>query len=74
MGVGHQKTDQHSVWYFYTYLHVYGYAGANPAHSDFVEAPAVSRDGKTVGLCPEDCRRLLDAPSPATPLGVPSGS
>ena len=52
------------------YLQVYGYCGANPAHSDFVEAPAVPRDGKTVGLATEDCRRLLDAPVRTTPLGV----
>jgi hypothetical protein len=44
------------------YLKTYGYTGANPAHSDFVAAPKVSRDGKTVGLSPHDCRRLLDAP------------
>lgn len=54
----------------FSYLKSYGYAGANPAHSDFVEAPAVSRDGKTVGLSPEDCRRLLDAPDASTPVGV----
>lgn len=54
----------------YSYLQSYGYAGANPAHSDFVEAPAVPRDGKTVGLSPEHCRRLLDAPDPATPAGL----
>jgi CHAT domain-containing protein len=35
-----------------------------------VEAPAVPRDGKTVGLTPEDCRRLLDAPDPAVPVGI----
>jgi integrase/recombinase XerD len=46
----------------FSYLKTYGYTGANPAHSDFVSAPAVSRDGKTVGLSPFDCRRLLDAP------------
>lgn len=53
----------------FSYLRTYGYVGANPAHSDFVAAPPVPRDGKTVGLAPEDCRRLLDAP-PATPAGV----
>jgi integrase/recombinase XerD len=53
----------------YSYLRTYGYVGANPAHPDFVAAPPVPRDGKTVGLSPEDCRRLLDAP-PATPAGV----
>src|SRR5258708_3510291 len=46
----------------FSYLQTYGYVGANPAHSDFVAAPSVSRDGKTVGLSPEACRRLLDAP------------
>ncbi len=54
----------------FSYLKTYGYTGANPAHSDFVEAPAVPRDGKTVGLSPEDCRRLLNAPDPATPVGI----
>src|SRR5947209_8282042 len=54
----------------YSYLKSYGYAGANPAHSDFVDAPAVPRDGKTVALSPEDCRRFLDAPDPNTPQGV----
>lgn len=46
----------------YSYLQTYGFVGANPAHSDFVAAPAVPRDGKTVALSPEGCRRLLDAP------------
>src|SRR5262249_39552770 len=54
----------------FTYLQNYRYTGANPAHSDFVEAPSVPRDGKTVGLSPEDCRRLLDAPRCSTPVGV----
>lgn len=54
----------------FSYLQTYGYTGANPAHSDFVEAPAVPRDGKTVGLSPDDCRRLLDAPDLATPAGI----
>src|SRR5437016_1831076 len=39
----------------FSYLQSYGYAGTNPAHSDFVAAPPVPRDGKTVGLSPEDC-------------------
>ena len=47
----------------FSYLQTYGYGGANPAHGKFVAAPAVPRDGKTVGLSPHDCRRLLDAPS-----------
>lgn len=46
----------------YSYLQAYGYAGANPADSKFVAAPKVPRDGKTVGLSPEECRRLLDSP------------
>jgi integrase/recombinase XerD len=54
----------------FSYLQTYGYAGANPAHGDFVEAPHLPRDGKTVGLSPEECRRLLDAPAIGTPVGV----
>ncbi len=54
----------------FSYLQSYGYAGANPAHSDFVSAPSVPRDGKTVGLSPEDCRRLLDAPDGKTLEGT----
>lgn len=54
----------------YSFLQTYGYTGANPAHSDFVKVPAVPRDGKTVALSPEDCRRLLDSPEPATPVGI----
>ncbi len=54
----------------YSYLQTYGYTGANPAHSDFVVAPSVPRDGRTVGLSSEDCRRLLDAPDPSTPVGI----
>jgi integrase/recombinase XerD len=52
------------------YLHAYGYAGANPADTAFVAAPPVPRDGKTVGLAPDDCRRFLDAPSVETPEGL----
>ena len=54
----------------YSYLQTYGYAGSNPAHGDFVAVPPVPRDGKTVGLSPEDCRRLLDAPAESTPVGI----
>ncbi len=54
----------------FSYLQVYGYTGANPAHGKFVRAPAVPRDGKTVALSIRDCRRLLDAPEPHTPVGV----
>jgi integrase/recombinase XerD len=54
----------------FSYLQVYGYTGANPAHGKFVKAPPVARDGKTVGLSPTDCRRLLDAPDLGTPVGI----
>ena len=54
----------------FSYLQLYGYTGANPAHSSFVQAPSVPRDGKTVGLCPQDCRRLLEAPDLDTPAGL----
>ena len=59
----------------FTYLQIYGYSGANPAHGKFVKAPAVSRDGKTVGLSPHDCRRLLNAPVVADHGGtmIPAG-
>jgi len=46
----------------FSYLQNYGYTGKNPAHSDLAQAPAVPRDGKTVALSPDDCRRLLEAP------------
>lgn len=54
----------------FSYLRTYGYSGANPADTAFVAAPAVPRDGKTVGLTPEDCRLLLEAPPHDTPEGV----
>jgi integrase/recombinase XerD len=54
----------------FSYLQAYGYSGVNPAHGDFVKAPAAPRDGKTVGLSAPDCRRFLDAPSNDTPQGV----
>ncbi len=54
----------------FSYLQIYGYTGANPAHGKFVKAPAVPRDGKTVGLSPRDCRRLLDAPNELCPAGI----
>jgi len=54
----------------FSYLRSYGYVGANPAHSDFVGAPQVPRDGKTIGLSPQDCRRLLNSPDATTPVGV----
>ena len=54
----------------FSYLQSYGYVGKNPAHSDFVSAPPVPRDGKTVALTPQDCRRLLNAPPEDAALGV----
>lgn len=54
----------------FSYLRTYGYTGANPAHGDFVSAPSVPRDGKTVGLTPVECRRLLDAPDDQTAIGI----
>jgi integrase/recombinase XerD len=54
----------------FSFLQVYGYTGANPAHGKFVKAPAVPRDGKTVGLSARDCRRLLEAPARSTPAGI----
>jgi integrase/recombinase XerD len=54
----------------FAFLQVYGFTGRNPAHSDFVAAPSVPRDGKTVGLSPSECRAMLDAPNQATPVGV----
>jgi site-specific recombinase XerC len=51
-----------ALWSLFSYLQTYGAIGKNPAHGDFVDAPAVARDGKTVALSPQDCRRLLDAP------------
>jgi integrase/recombinase XerD len=58
----------------FSYLQSYGYAGKNPAHGDFVDAPAVARDGKTVGLSPQDCRRLLDAPTHQITHELPDGT
>lgn len=54
----------------FRYLQTCGYNGANPAHSDFVASPAVPRDGKTVALTPEECRRLLDSPDLTMPVGI----
>lgn len=54
----------------FSYLQTYGYIGKNPAHSDYVQAPAVPRDGKTVALSPADCRKVLDYPLHFTPQGI----
>ncbi len=57
----------------FSFLQTYGYAGTNPAHGDFVDAPAAPRDGKTVALSPADCRRLLDAPIESIARVLPAG-
>ena len=57
----------------FSYLQSYGYAGTNPAHGDFVDAPSAPRDGKTVALSPADCRRLLDAPIEKLVKELPDG-
>jgi integrase/recombinase XerD len=57
----------------FSYLQSYGYTGRNPAHGDLAAAPAVGRDGKTVGLSPEHCRRLLDGPAITVTRELPDG-
>ena len=57
----------------FSYLQNYGYTGTNPAHGDFVQAPSAPRDGKTVGLTPANCRRLLDAPVEKRVTELPDG-
>jgi integrase/recombinase XerD len=59
---GSVRTKMTAVRSLFSYLQTYGYTGVNPAHGDFVAAPAVPREGKTVALSPEACRRLLDSP------------
>ena len=54
----------------FSFLRAYGYTGANPADTLFVATPPVPRDGKTVALTPDDCRRLIDFPSANTPEGI----
>ena len=54
----------------YLYLQIYGYVGGNPAHGKFVRVPVVPRNGKTVGLSPGDCRRLMETPDMETLAGV----
>ena len=54
----------------FTYLQVQGEMDTNPAHPHLVATPPVPRDGKTVGLSPEECRFMLDAPDPTTPVGI----
>jgi integrase/recombinase XerD len=47
----------------YAHLEIQGVAETNPAHPLRVALPPVSREGKTVGLSPEQCRSMLDAPT-----------
>jgi integrase/recombinase XerD len=54
----------------FSYLQLRGLIHVNPAHPDLVDTPAAPRDGKTVGLTPADCRRLLEAPSETTRAGI----
>lgn len=54
----------------YAFLQVHGIADTNPAHRDVVATPPVPRDGKTVGMSPEECRVMLDAPDPETLVGI----
>lgn len=58
----------------FSYLQTYGFAGTNPAHGDFVDAPSAARGGKTVGLSPQDCRRLLDVPTHQVTYDRPDGT
>jgi integrase/recombinase XerD len=58
----------------FSYLQSYGYTGKNPADGRLAQAPAVARDGKTVGLSPENCRRFLDAPIVKTVGDLPGGA
>ncbi len=54
----------------FSYLQVHRLTPTDPAHRDLVATPPVPRDGKTVGLSPHECRRVLDAPALATPVGI----
>ena len=54
----------------FAYLLVHEQMRINPAHPHLVSTPPVPRDGKTVGLTPHDCRRLLNAPDAKTIVGV----
>jgi len=55
---------------FFSYLQVAGYRGGNPAHPNFVDAPAMPSEGITPGIAPKLIVKLLDAPQPDTPLGL----
>ena len=46
----------------FSYLQMDGLVAKNPAHPNFVSAPKAPEEGKTVGLTPADCGRLLAAP------------
>lgn len=57
-----------------SYLQTYGYTGTNPAHGDFVAAPSVRRDAKTVGLALVDCRSVLEALAITVTEELPDGT
>ena len=65
--VGRKVTVLRSL---FAHLQVHGFIATNPAHPRIVSMLPVSRDGKTVGLSPDECRQLLDAPDPELPVGV----
>jgi integrase/recombinase XerD len=54
----------------FSYLQSYGFSGANPAHSDYVDVPSVPSGGKTVAVSRQHCRQLLDAIPPDTPVSI----
>ena len=54
----------------YSFLQPHGFIGTSPCHPKLVTPPAPPRDGKTPGMTVDECRRLLDAPDPSTPIGI----
>ncbi|MEM1356453.1 MAG: tyrosine-type recombinase/integrase, partial [Planctomycetota bacterium] len=55
---------------FFSFLQVGGYRGGNPAHPNFVKAPAVADEGQTPAIPPKQMIRLLETPNEETPIGV----
>ncbi|MEM1086080.1 MAG: site-specific integrase, partial [Verrucomicrobiota bacterium] len=47
---------------FFSFLQVGGYRGGNPAHPNFVKAPAVADEGQTPAIPPKQMIRLLETP------------
>jgi len=54
----------------FSFLQIYGYRGANPAHPHFVDTPKVPEEGVTPAIPPKEVVRLLDAPDTETPAGI----